>query len=178
MGINDSRLVRNAYVDQVTVFVDQTHNKSRRLRYKILRSRLANKVPISFKEPNRRVYIRRGRTGERRILENENQIESFLQKNGFSIIDAESLSAEEIAFRTYNAKIVVGVEGSHLSHAQYSIADKGIFLVIQPPDRFSMVYKEFADCLGMKFAFVVGELTDNGFVLPLKNIQKILDLLY
>ena len=61
------------------------------------------------------------------------------------------LGAENIARRDPRARIVIGVEGSHLSHAIFSMADDGAFLKAQPPDRFAMPYKEFADRLGHRF---------------------------
>ena len=59
----------------------------------------------------------------------------------------------------------------------YSMADNGAFLVIQPPDRFAMPYKEFADRMGMRFGFVVAEPADGGFAADTDEILAMVDRL-
>lgn len=177
LGINHSSLITHARIKDFEIYIDPTHNSHRAARYKSLRTRLKKNFPQEQNASNRKVFIKRGQTGDPRRLLNESEIESFLQKLDFDIIEPEVLSAEEIARRTLNARIVIGIEGSHLSHAQYSIADDATLLVIQPPDRFSMVYKDFTDCLGMKYAFLVADQLNGGFSVSLDELQRILELL-
>lgn len=85
------------------------------------------------------------------------------------------LGARDVALRTLDARVVVSVEGSHLSHILYTLADDGVLVVLQPPDRFALPYKEFTDCLGMRFAFLVGHPADGGFSIPPADLPAILD---
>ena len=121
--------------------------------------------------------MRRGSDGERRQLVNEAALADLLVAKGFDIIDLDRMDAAEIARRTLDAPIVIGVEGSHLSHAIYAMADSGAFLVIQPPDRFAMPYKEYADRMGMGFGFVVALPDAGGFAVDLDDIRMMLDRL-
>ena len=72
---------------------------------------------------------------------------------------------------------MVGVEGSQFSHAIYTVADNGAFLVLQPPDRFSMAYKEYTDRVGLTYAFVVGTPDEDGFRVETDRLQRMLDRL-
>ena len=111
------------------------------------------------------------------MLVNEAAITRFLTDRGFEVIDPATASAEQIAVQTLEAKIVVGVEGSHLSHAIYTAADGCTFLVLQPPDRFALAYKEFTDRLDMTFAFLVGDRAPHGFTVPVDDLARMLDFL-
>jgi hypothetical protein len=75
-----------------------------------------------------------------------------------------------------DARIVVSVEGSHLSHVVLSMADNGVLLVLQPPDRFATVYKEYTDCVHMRFGFVVCDKSHTGFVVNMDDLRRTLDL--
>jgi capsular polysaccharide biosynthesis protein len=169
-------LVRNARIERLTVYVDYAQNSYKAARYRTLRARLRARVGVQASAP-RGVYIGRGATGEPRVLENEAAITRLLAGEGFDVIDPAAASVEEIAKRSLGARIVVGVEGSHLSHAIYSAADDCAFLVLQPPDRFAMAYKEFTDRLDMTFAFLVGDRSQHGFVIPPDDLRRMLDVL-
>jgi capsular polysaccharide biosynthesis protein len=55
----------------------------------MLRTRLASKLPPP-QSRNDLIYLRRGKTGAARIVENEDEIERALLKQGFTIIDIAS----------------------------------------------------------------------------------------
>jgi hypothetical protein len=57
------------------------------------------------------------------------------------------------------------------------MADDGAFLVIQPPDRFAMPYKEFTDRMGMRFGFVVAEPAEGGFAADAGEILSMVERL-
>jgi hypothetical protein len=169
-------LARNAHIKRLTMYVDFAQNSYKAARYRKLRARLRARLGAQASSP-RGVYIKRGATGEPRVLENEAAIVRLLADEGFDVIDPGAASAEEIAWRSLDAGIVVGVEGSHLSHAIFSAADGCTFLVIQPPDRFAMAYKEFTDRLDMTFAFLVGDRSQHGFSVPPDDVRRMLDVL-
>ena len=168
------RLVR-VHVDELEVFADFSQNDSKRARYDELRSRMARSMAVRSRTSSRGVYIRRGRTGQLRLLQNETDIEARLSREGFEIVDPATESADTIMTKTAGAPVIVSVEGSQLSHAIYTMADRGSMVVLQPPDRFSLSYKDFTDCVDMHFGFVVGTLAQQGFQIDIDEVLTIVD---
>ncbi|MER2507720.1 glycosyltransferase family 61 protein [Amaricoccus sp.] len=168
-------VARRAWARRLTIYTDFAQNSYKEQRYRELRARakanLARHAPVTG--PG--VYLKRGATGERRVLAEEAELEAMLEKLGFDIVEPAVLGVEEIARRTYGARIVIGVEGSHLSHAIFTMADDAAFLVLQPPDRFAMTYKEFADRMSMRFAFMVGTAAEDGFTVDHDRLRRIID---
>ena len=68
-------------------------------------------------------WIRRGKVGQRRILTNKGEVEAFLESRGFAIIDPQTMGVEEMIGKLLGAPIVVGVEGSQLSHGLLTVGD-------------------------------------------------------
>lgn len=159
---------------RIVVIEDFPQNTSKRRRYEELRARLAVRIPETG---CRRVYLRRGTVGaqEPRNLINGDQIESFLAAQGFAVVDPDRLSSEELCRHLRGASIVVGIEGSHLAHAIYAIAGDGVICALQPPQRFNNVYKDYTDCAGMRYAFVVGAPSDGGFVIGVDELARTLE---
>jgi hypothetical protein len=170
-------LLRNASVRRLVVYTDFAQNSFKASRYQELRNRMRRNFSGAASRSGPGIYLKRGATGERRILTNEADLERLLESLGFDIIEPATLTSQEIARRGLDARIVIGVEGSHLSHAIYTVADGGSFLVIQPPDRFAMAYKEFTDRVGLRFGFVVGRPDHDGFTVDLDELKQMLDKL-
>ncbi|WP_299204260.1 glycosyltransferase family 61 protein [uncultured Tateyamaria sp.] len=165
-----------ARISELTLYSDFSQNSSKAARYRELRQRVQDHFKGSDSKTPKRVYLKRGTTGERRVVANEAALEQLLTKLGFDIVEPVKLTAEEIAQRLLNAPVIIGVEGSHLAHTMYTLADSGTLVVIQPPDRFALPYKEFADRLELGFAFVVGHPAEDGFTVDLDEMKRILDL--
>lgn len=178
VGLPTVPVMRRAFVRRLTIFVDFAQNTHKIARYHKLRAALRERLrPRSGAAPvPAGIYLKRGSTGEPRVLANEPRLCDFLAARGFDIVEPARLPAAEIAARTLDAPIVVSVEGSHLSHVIFSMADRGTMLVLQPPDRFAMPYKEYTDAVGMRFAFVVGRAASDGFEIDLDDIAATLDL--
>lgn len=176
-GLPPERRLTRARFRRLIVYTDFAQNSFKIARYVELRRRLRAHVTAAGRARQRGVYLSRGRTGELRILSNEQAIIEFLDTQGFEILEPGSLRADEIAARTLEAPLVISVEGSHLSHAIFSMKDAGTMLVLQPPDRFAMPYKEFTDSLAMRFAFLVGIKTHDGFEVPIDDLRRMLDCL-
>lgn len=169
-------LAAAARIGVLTIYSDFAQNSSKAARYRELRRRVQEYFKGSARSAPTGVYLKRGATGERRVVANEAALEQLLTKLGFDIVEPVKLTAEEIAQRLLNAPVIIGVEGSHLAHTMYTLADNGTLVVIQPPDRFALPYKEFADRLELGFAFVVGHPAEDGFTVDLDEIKRILDL--
>lgn len=174
LGLPETPVTRHARIGELTFFVDFAQNSSKAERYAELRRRLRNALPRPAAPPHG-VFIRRGPDGEPRHLANTDELEAALLARGIVTLDTSRLSAEEIARASLDARVIVAVEGSHLSHAIYSAAESATFLVLQPPDRFAMAYKEYTDRVGMRFAFVVGHPAAEGFTIDVNELNRLLD---
>ncbi|KIC41617.1 hypothetical protein RA27_10310 [Ruegeria sp. ANG-R] len=170
------KCVTSAHVKRLILYTDYAHNASKSARFSELRRRMrASLGPVSNNRPG--AYLKRGNTGERRIVVNEKALEEVLSAKGFDIVEPAKLSPYEISQRLLDVPVIVSVEGSHLAHGIYSIAAGGTFLVLQPPNRFAMAFKEFTDRAGMQFAFTVGHPAANGFSVDIDDLERTLDLL-
>jgi hypothetical protein len=177
MALPAPPIVRDGRIRRLTMYEEPAQNASKAARYQELRGRLRRRVAGSADAAARLVYLRRGSDGERRVLENEPAVEQALERLGFVVVDSTGMTAEEIARRTYDAEVVVSVEGSHLTHSMYTMADDAAYLVIMPPERFALQYKDFTDAVGMRFGFTVAQKSGDGFVQDLDDLRRTLDLL-
>lgn len=173
LGLPRPPMPGHARIGRLIVYSDYGQNGHKRRRYDELRARLRRTVAVPAAAPG--IFLRRGTDGEPRHLVNEAELADRLALRGFDILDPARLEPAEIVRRSLDARVVVAVEGSHLSHAVYTLALGGAWLVIQPPDRFALPYKEFADCLGMDFGFVVAEPAGEGFRADPGEIERMLD---
>lgn len=175
LGLQATRLVVNARIRNLTLYSQPAINSLRASQYRELRRRLRASMPDAKAVRAPGVYLKRGDSGERRMLRNEPEIEQALTRLGFDTVEPAGMSVEEIMRRTLDAGVVVSVEGSHKSHVVLSMAERGALVVMQPPDRFSMVYKECADCIGIRFGFVVGAQASDGFAVETADLLRLLD---
>ena len=164
-----------ARIDHLVVFQDFPQNSLKRKRYGILRDRIKAHFPRRGSDTY--VYLKRGQTGVVRTIRNEDEIIDTLVKRGFQVVDITSDSLDSIIQTLLNAKIVVSLEGSHLAHWIYTAPDNGGLLVLQPPDRFIALQRAYAECLGIRYAFVVGEIAEAGYYFPPADILRTVDLL-
>jgi len=50
------------------------------------------------------------------------------------------------------------------------------FALLQPPDRFNNVFKDYTDCLGLNYSFVVGHPVAGGFEIRIEDLVRTLDI--
>jgi hypothetical protein len=163
--------VASAYFQQLIIFDDFGQNSFKRTRYEEIRSRLS-KIPAI--NAGGKVLIRRGQQGAARVLTNAAEIEQLLVAQGFYIVDPEQSTVQEIVAATQGARLVVGLEGSHLLHCIYTMAQNGGLCVLQPPFRFNNVLKNYADGVGISYGFVIGQANENGFSINPDDLLHIL----
>ncbi|MBY6218118.1 glycosyltransferase 61 family protein [Qipengyuania aquimaris] len=176
-GLKRPPVLHDGQVNELIVYSDFAQNTSKALRYTELRTRLREALGSTSSTCSRNIYLKRGTTGERRLVANEEALEAHLVSLGFEIVEPTTLSAAEVSRLTLDARLVISVEGSHLSHVIYSMADSAAFLILEPPDRFATPYKDFADRMGMRFAFLVGDPASDGFSVDLDDLDRLLDRL-
>ena len=125
-----------------------------------------------------KVYLRRGGTGVARKIQNEAEIVDALIKRGFKVIDLETDTLETILTTLVDAQIVVSIEGSHIAHCAFTIPGQSGLIVLQPPDRFVAVHRGWAECMSVRFGFVVGDKGDNGaYCFSPSDILRTIDLM-
>jgi capsular polysaccharide biosynthesis protein len=160
--------------------VDQNNaeNAFKRERLRELRQRLRGDHAV---RPHAGVMLLRGSSGQTRRLVNEDALAESLQRRGIDVLDPTQLSAAEIVRRCAGAQVVIGVEGSQLSHGIVQLDDGASLLVIQPPQRFNNPLKAPCDALGARYGFVVGQLDGNSamkerdFSVDVDAVHRLLD---
>jgi len=164
-----------ARIDHLVVYRDFDQNSLKKKRYEVLRDRIRERFPSKGGE--RFVYIRRGRSGTPRLIQDEDSIIDALVKRGFVIVDVVSDSLEQILATLVDARIVVSLEGSHIGHCAVAIPKNSGLLLLQPPDRFSAHTRGWAECMDIRFGFVVGATGANGYQFSYAEVLRTVDLM-
>ena len=163
----------SGFFRELILFDDGAHNEHKRQRAEAMRRRLI-RGPI---ERHPGVFLLRGRSGDARVLLNERRIaEHLAARRGFQVLDPSHAPLDEIARACGGAKVVAGVEGSHLVHGLVTMPPDGCALVIQPPLRAVSALKLLTDRQGQGYALVVGEGTNHAFTANIDEIERTLDL--
>lgn len=163
-----------AFFRELVVFEDVGQNQSKHARFRGLGERLRQHVE---RRPHPGVFIVRGATGARRVLQNEMELaERLRDRRGFTIIDPVKEDVPAIVRACAGARIVVGVEGSGLIHGILMLETGGGLLVLQPPNRFSAIYKDLTDRDQQQFGYVVGLARGEDFWVDPDEVERTLDL--
>ncbi|MEZ5756309.1 MAG: glycosyltransferase family 61 protein [Paracoccaceae bacterium] len=165
---------RNIHVDALWLFRDFAFGPDKRRRLKAMAARVKAGTPQGRAAPG--AFIRRGSTGQVRVLENAAEIEAWCLAQGFVIVDPEAQSVEEICAALRGVPLVIGVEGSQLVHALFSMAEGGAIICIQPPDRYNAVFRQLCAVFDLRWGFVVAEGTVAGFRQDLDALTATVDL--
>jgi hypothetical protein len=171
--------IDRAWIDHLVVYQDfhwgTAQDSLRRAQIRILRDRARAHLPSD--SGRSLVYLRRGASGARRVVQNEEEILDVLKTHGFIVADIESDSLEHLLGTLASAKIVVSVEGSHATHCAYSVPENSGLIVLQPPDRFLSFHRGWSESAGVRFGFVVGALADGGYCFSSAEILRTVDLM-
>jgi hypothetical protein len=166
-----------ARIDHLVIFQDFSQNSSKRKRYTALRNQIKKRFP-SNAASRTCVYLKRGhQLGVRRVIQNEDEIINALAKRNFLVVDVETDSLECIVGALVNAKIVVSMEGSHITHCTFTSPENSGLIVLQPADRFSAVHRGWCECLGVTFGFVVGVRCEGKYHFSPREILLTFDMM-
>ncbi len=166
--------LQTAHIRQAWVFEDYGMNANRRKRLEALRTRIRAQ---GSRRSGHNIYIRRRGGGAPRTLTNEIQLEERLRREGFEIVDPVNMSTREVITRTSNAALVCSVEGSAVAHGYLAAAPNAAILTIQPPYRFTNIWKDFCDASDFRYGFVVGEGKPGEFTVSVDDLLRTADLL-
>jgi capsular polysaccharide biosynthesis protein len=114
--------------------------------------------------------LRRGQTGVGRLVDNEKELVDCLLNRGFHIVDIGSDTLE-----LFNAKIVVSIEGSHVSHCTATLPENAGIVLLQP--RFATIHRGWANNLSVHYGLVVVNQTYRGTYFSKDEILKTVDLM-
>lgn len=175
----DWRPIDRARIDHLIVYQDfywlDPQNSLRRSQFRELRERA--RAHLTCKGRESLVYLRRGGTGTRRAVQNEEEILNVLKGHGFIVVDIETDSLEHLLQTLANAKIVVSMEGSHAAHCAYSVPENCGLIFLQPPDRFVSFHRGWSESAGVRFGFVVGASAELGYSFSSSEILRTVDLM-
>jgi capsular polysaccharide biosynthesis protein len=163
----------DARVRELVVLDDIGQNEYKAARLEELRRRMIEPLAPSS---HAGVMVLRKDTGVSRRLTNEMDIAQRLSAQGFTIVSPMESSVDDMVKVFTGAKVVVGVEGSHLTHALLCMPPGSTLVTIQPPERFDAVLKDWCDCKGVRYGFVVGEPATDGFSVSHEKLDQLLQM--
>jgi len=167
--------VDRAIFERLIVLSCENLNQYRQNKFVELRELVANKSRLL--KGHKYVYLKRGDSGVAgRGLVNESQLIEKLIEYGFTVIEPENLTVDEILQQCVNAKIIMGVEGSAMIHAFLALNDLGVMLCLVPEFRFNNPYASYCASIGLKYGFIVGKTHSGGFEIDLGDVVDTLDL--
>jgi hypothetical protein len=156
---------------ELVVLEDVGQNADKRRRYQTLREKFG--ALSAAEHPG--VMLVRGSSGVKRVLTNEDAVQALARARGFAVLHPPEHSAEELLAACWGARIVLGVEGSHMVHGLLAMKDGGTVCALMPPFRFNTILKDWSDAIGLRYAFMVGEAHGDGFRVDLRRLTALLD---
>lgn len=170
-----ARPVATAFVRNLHMFDDFEINDHRVDRINRLRTLIRQSVENNGPEI---VYIARGGNGVGREMLNELELIEHLEKRGITCIFPEVASPAETARCLKSARIVVGPEGSAMSHAFCAMPEGATMLQIQPPRQFNLHYRIYLEALNMRHGIVFGEDQGyDGYTMAVDRVLATIDLI-
>lgn len=169
------RRIGDAHFDELILFDDHHNNAGRLARAQDMRSRL---LKGRDPKPNPGVFLYRGRSGDARVLENEDELAEKLEvQYGFSVMFPEDHTVDELLDACGATRIVAGIEGSQLNHGMTVMPPGGTLLTLQPADRATTAMKLLTDRWQQRFAMIVGPGTAGSFRIDWDDMRRTLDLI-
>lgn len=165
--------VRDVRIRHAWVFEDRGMNSYKAARLKTLSNRVRS---LPGTRSGHGVFIRRRGWGTHRAPSNEAELEDYFAARGYEIIDPSQMSVDEMVILIRGAEVVVGVEGSGMTHGMLAMAPDTTVVMLFPPWRFNNMMKDYADGLGMRYGFVVGEAWQDDYRIDPDEIMRTIDL--
>lgn len=123
------------------------------------------------------VFISRGNTGAARLIRDQARLVDELVRHNWTIVEVSTASVDQLQTALCSARIVVSIDGSHLTHAQLSLTPGSVLIVLVPHDRFTTVHLDYANANRISAGFVVLEgSAGEGYVLNWDEVMRTIDL--
>jgi len=163
------------HADRLIVYQDFSQGSHKRTRYRRLRDMVHDR--FGGADATDRVYIRRGATGARRQITNEPELLEQLAARGWKIIDVATASAEALQRCLCKARCVVGIEGSHLNHAYFSLPAGSSMVILTPGDRFTTTQLGRCNANRISNGMVILNGTEkDGYRIDMDDLWRTIDL--
>ena len=121
---------------ELVTYQDFGQGSHRRARYDRMREILRNRYGDT---PDAEcVYIRRGESGVRRTISNEDALLEDLTRRGWAVIDIAETDVDTIQSKLTGCRVVASIDGSHLDHAHVSVERGGVMMIMLPHDQFTV----------------------------------------
>ena len=170
----DVQTMDNSYVREMRVFQDYSQNSHKKRRCNELKARLRRHVTPTHS--GGKVFLDRADSGAARPVSNTPEIIERLAREGFTVLDVTKDPLDKVLSELMDASLIVTMEGSQATHGCYTLADNGGLLMLQPPERFNNIGRDWTACQGQEYGFVVGDQTESGTSFDPEEILRTIDL--
>lgn len=181
LGISEEKLIEvnnNTHIICENLFVSSIGNSGKMPKWACTFLRDAFLPKIKSK-PFRLIYISRKDARYRRVI-NEEEVETFLQRAGFEIIEMSKLSFFEQIKVCSEAKIVVGPHGAGFSNIVF--CQKAKVLEIFAPSYINACYWMLSNQVGNQYFYMLGEEHPGhsspvwrDFLIDIPKLKKVLE---
>ncbi len=162
------------FADELVTYRDHGQGKFKGDRYRRMRQILRDTFSDTGKSEG--VYIRRGSAGLNRAIQNEDEVCDALSKRGWTVFNIADVTVEELYYHIAGTRVVVGLDGSQMTHAAFMLPDDGALVMLTPPDRFTAVLIDYCRAVGLQPGFVLLDGEAGGYTANLDNILATVDI--
>jgi len=149
-----------------------------------LRDRL---LTTSNRIANKKIYISRKNVAHNKRLLNDDEIEDFMNQQGFSIVYPEDMTFREQVDLFSQAKIIIGASGSALTNMIFSPPNAHVFVLSANNKQVNFnLFSTLANVSGVKLTYILGRdiiinhyaQTHNSFIVDTSTIESALERYY
>lgn len=164
------------FARNLTFYQDFGQGSHKRRRYAALRDRVRRTFG-GQDQGSDNVFIARGNTGVARVIVDEARLKERLAARGWIVIDIATSTVEELQKAICRARVIVGIEGSHLYHAHLSMRRESVMVVLLPNDRFTSLPVGICNANRVSAGFVVLEGSrEQGYRVNWDEVERTIDL--
>lgn len=175
LGITPQRVAGDVHFEELIFFQDLANNSGKLSRAADRRARLLAGRDAT---PKPGVFLLRGRTGDLRLMENEAELaDGLYRRHGIVPMQAEDHTVDELLDACAGARVLIGVEGSQMTHGLTIMPPGSTFLALFPPDRVTAAMKLMTDRLEMFFGVVIGQGDAGSFRIDPDEVEATLQRL-
>ncbi|WP_412504648.1 glycosyltransferase family 61 protein [Roseovarius sp. SYSU LYC5161] len=162
------------HVGRLHLYQDYAQGPSKRERYAGMRASLARAFPGDGTGAEG-LYIRRGQSGQSRLIDGEEALIERLTRAGFEVLDITKADLATIQRRCRDARIAVSIEGSHLSHLQFAMPEGACIIALMPSDRVSALQAGYAHAAGLRFGVLMADPGPEGYRVDADELMATID---
>lgn len=168
------------YIPTNYININSLHASSITLNFNSLKF-LRTSIVRNFKEKlssipkNKNIFISRKNNHNRNY--NNDEIEEYLKRRGFEVIQPELMSLEEQVKSFYNAKIIIAASGAALTNIIFCRPQTKIIVLFNNKLNLS-IFSNIANCFKLDMMYLTGDSSEysihSSFKIELKNLEEIL----